>query len=130
MGTLMSRPVDIATRPQLALQSYLDALLQDATEEQALSSSLDEFEAAVLEEQARDTVVRVALNPRVVAVAAPAPVAVIAKVAAPVPALEPVQTPLVTVVEPVVEVHLPANHRTPPPLSTDGRPRHSAQPER
>ena len=29
----MNRPVDIKTRPQLALQSYLDALLQDATEE-------------------------------------------------------------------------------------------------
>lgn len=128
MGTLMSRPVDIATRPQLALQSYLDALLQDATEEQALSSSLDEFEAAVLEEQARDAVVRVVLNPRVVAVAAPAPVAVIAKVAVPAPVLERVETPLVTVVEPVVEVHLPASHRTPPPLSTDGRPAWAAEP--
>lgn len=128
MGTLMSRPVDIATRPRLALQSYLDALLQDATEEQTLSSSLDEFEAAVLEEQARDAVVRVALTPQVVAVVAPAPVAVIAKVVAPVPVLERVETPLVTVVEPVAEVHLPANHRTPPPLTTDGRPAWAAEP--
>ncbi|NQD94012.1 chemotaxis protein CheW, partial [Pseudomonas sp. CrR25] len=50
----MSRPVAIATRPQLALQSYLDSLLQDAAVELAESVGLDEFEAAVLEEQVRD----------------------------------------------------------------------------
>ena len=64
----MNRPVKITSRPQLALQSYLDALLQDATEElppevEALpevievievEAALDEFQAAVLEEQARD----------------------------------------------------------------------------
>ena len=70
----MSRSA-IATRPQLALQSYLDALLQEATCEEVAPPpaapatveprtamaeapeagvSLDEFEAAVLEEQVRD----------------------------------------------------------------------------
>ena len=50
----MSRTVTTATRPQLALQSYLDALLQEAAAELADSDSLDEFETAVLEEQVRD----------------------------------------------------------------------------
>ena len=50
----MSRPLSTATRPQLALQSYLDGLLQDAAVEFAESITLDEFEAAVLEEQVRD----------------------------------------------------------------------------
>lgn len=50
----MSRPLATATRPQLALQSYLDGLLQDAAIELADNISLDEFEAAVLEEQVRD----------------------------------------------------------------------------
>ena len=73
----MNRPLDIKSRPQLALQSYLDALLQDATEEEQLpeppvqvappvppvmspasSEVLDEFQAAVLEEQARDAQVQ------------------------------------------------------------------------
>ncbi len=50
----MSRPLLTATHPQLALQSYLDGLLQEAALEFADSLSLDEFEAAVLEEQVRD----------------------------------------------------------------------------
>lgn len=49
----MSRPLVTGTRPQLALQSYLDSLLQDAAVEFAESITLDEFEAAVLEEQVR-----------------------------------------------------------------------------
>ena len=32
----MNRPLDVKSRPQLALQSYLDALLQDATDEELL----------------------------------------------------------------------------------------------
>lgn len=52
----MSRPVLTETRSQQALQSYLDALLQDAAIELAVDSvSQDEFQAAVLEEQQRDT---------------------------------------------------------------------------
>lgn len=50
----MSRPLATATRPQQALQSYLDGLLQEAAVEFAESISLDEFGAAVLEEQVRD----------------------------------------------------------------------------
>jgi purine-binding chemotaxis protein CheW len=74
----MSRPVDIPHRPKQALQSYLDGLLQEATESlleapapdavtpvpasaatpapaaQSEPAALDEFEAAVLEEQVRD----------------------------------------------------------------------------
>lgn len=50
----MSRTASTATRPQQALQSYLDALLQEAAVELEQSVSLDEFEAAVLEEQVRD----------------------------------------------------------------------------
>ncbi|MBU1283578.1 MAG: chemotaxis protein CheW [Gammaproteobacteria bacterium] len=50
----MSRPLATATRSQLALQSYLDGLLQEAAVEFAESITLDEFEAAVLEEQVRD----------------------------------------------------------------------------
>ena len=52
----MSRPLVIATRSQLALQTYLDGLLQEAAIELAVadSATLDEFEAAVLEEQVRD----------------------------------------------------------------------------
>ena len=49
----MNPPVALATRPQLALQSYLDELLQDATE-MLPASEQEEFAAAVLEEQVRD----------------------------------------------------------------------------
>lgn len=49
--------VKTGTRPQLALQSYLDGLLQEATEAEGildLPAASDEFAAAVREEQARD----------------------------------------------------------------------------
>jgi purine-binding chemotaxis protein CheW len=140
MGTVMSRPVDIATKPQMALQSYLDALLQDATEELTVNSDLDDFEAAVREEAARDAVVLLALasaplvapQPEVV----PEPVAVEAKVVAPaqqaqapqVVVAEPVVAPPVAFVEPVVDVHLPLGRNTPPPALTDGRPAWAAEP--
>ncbi len=120
----MNRPVElkVKTRPQLALESYLDALLQDATEEELpepllvlepavdAQSTLDEFQLAVLEEQARDAQVMVPSPPVVVAPVAVAPVPV-----APV------------VVEPVVEVHLPPSI-TPPPVTGDGRPAWAAEP--
>ena len=117
----MNRPIELKTRPQLALESYLDALLQEATAEELpepilvlepaveepSSSTLDEFQLAVLEEQARDAQVVVPITPVVVApvVVAPAPV----------------------VVEPVVEVHLPPSI-TPPPVSGDDRPAWAAEP--
>ena len=50
----MSRPLATATRSQQVLQSYLDGLLQEAAVEFVDSIMLDEFEAAVLEEQVRD----------------------------------------------------------------------------
>ncbi|UII69991.1 chemotaxis protein CheW [Pseudomonas sp. HN11] len=110
----MNRPVELKTRPQLALESYLDALLQDATAEELSEPilvlepavepevALDEFQLAVLEEQARDAQVVVPITP---VVAAPAPV----------------------VVEPVVEVHLPPS-TTPPPVTGDDRPSWAAEP--
>ncbi|TBN42110.1 CheW domain-containing protein [Pseudomonas sp. BGI-2] len=144
----MNRPVKITSRPQLALQSYLDSLLMEATEELSLEveavaevieavetveveAALDEFQAAVLEEQARD-----AQKP--VMPAAPVVAPVVAAVAkapvvieeAPTPILAPVSTlaPLLqTLVPPLVEVHLPPSN-TPPPVATDGRPAWAAEP--
>ncbi|EPN55743.1 chemotaxis protein CheW, partial [Pseudomonas syringae pv. actinidiae ICMP 18807] len=85
----MNRPLEVATRPKLALQSYLDALLYDATEVlEEPSSSLDDFQAAVLEEQAFDARMQAQIKPLALAVAAPAPAAVAVKVAAPVAVVE------------------------------------------
>lgn len=129
VGIQMNRPVDLKTRPQLALQSYLDALLQDATEEELpeptllldqtiaapsveAPSDLDEFQLAVLEEQARDALV--------------APVALAVQPApAPVP-VQPVVQLTPPVVEALVEVHLPPS--APPPVEGDGRPAWAAEP--
>ncbi|VVQ07386.1 hypothetical protein PS918_04841 [Pseudomonas fluorescens] len=156
----MNRPLKTTSRPQLALQSYLDSLLQDITEELAphidvppevveVEAALDEFQAAVLEEQARDAHKIVAAPAPVVAPVAKAPVVV---VEAPAPVLAPVSTiapllqalvpPTVEVppapepavveeqqalVTPIVEVHLPPAN-TPPPVDTDGRPAWAAEP--
>ncbi len=138
-----------ATRPQLALQSYLDALLQEATfddfeveapapapaapvlaavpapapvaEPEPVSSvSLDEFEAAVLEEQVRDAhrVTRAAV-PLPVA-EAPLPVAPVVEAAQPVEAADE-----------VIDLHRPGSAQMPPaPLALldDGRPEWAAEP--
>jgi purine-binding chemotaxis protein CheW len=145
----VNRPVKITSRPQLALQSYLDSLLQDITEELSADtdapsevieaeSALDEFQAAVLEEQARDAQKGAAPDVApVVAVAKPA----VAVIEASPPVLTPVSTiaPLLqalvpppvevhqALVPPVVEVHLPPAS-TPPPVETDGRPAWAAEP--
>ncbi|WIE52199.1 MULTISPECIES: CheW domain-containing protein [Pseudomonas] len=144
----MNRPVDVTSRPQLALQSYLDALLQDATEEEfavpealpqvqaavaevAVSSEvLDEFQAAVLEEQARDA----QAQPAPAAVVAPvvrveeAVVAPVLEAPAPLPATLSTVAPLLQgLVEPVVEVHRPPSS-TPPPVAGDDRPSWAAEP--
>jgi purine-binding chemotaxis protein CheW len=151
----LNRPVEIATRPQLALQSYLDALLQDATEDlpeilpaEPQLSAEDDFEAAVREEQEHDKrMLAVAVKPVAVAVAAPAPVAVPVAVAAPVvvpvavpvearvevevvpQVAEVVQVPAVELIEPVAEVHLATAQRTPtPPPTSDGRPAWAEEP--
>ncbi len=118
----MNRPLKTTSRPQLALQSYLDALLQDATEEPLSEvvedpEALDEFQAAVLEEQARD---------------AQASVEVIAEIEFPVEVPQELVTPIPTVapqvlVEPIADVHLPPSN-TPPPEDSDGRPSWAVEP--
>ncbi|MHC8393614.1 CheW domain-containing protein [Pseudomonas sp. LB3P93] len=144
----MIRPVKITSRPQLALQSYLDSLLMEATEESPLEveavaavievvetieveAALDEFQAAVLEEQARDAQKPVvAAAPVVAPVVAPVAKAPVVIEEAPAPILAPVSTlaPLLqTLVPPLVEVHLPPSN-TPPPVETDGRPAWAAEP--
>ncbi|MCF5707806.1 chemotaxis protein CheW [Pseudomonas syringae] len=143
----MNRPLEVATRPKLALQSYLDALLQDATEEpDAPDNDIDDFQAAVLEEQAFDARRQAQIKPVAVAVAAPAPVAVPVVVAAPVvtPVVEiapvivaeavvdvevPVEAPTIELVEPVAELSVMTPQRTPtPPPTSDGRPAWAAEP--
>ncbi|CAI8838914.1 Purine-binding chemotaxis protein CheW [Pseudomonas sp. IT-P12] len=132
----MNRPVKVTSRPQLALQSYLDNLLMDATEEAPaeietiaevieVEAALDEFQAAVLEEQARDAQ-KAPQEPAPVTapVAAPVVQAPVALIDAPTPVMAPVSTiaPLLqALVPPIVEVHLPPSN-TPPPVETDGRP--------
>jgi len=136
----MSRPIKTTSRPQLALQSYLDGLLQEATEElppepsviEALpepveaKGELDDFQAAVLEEQARDAQKAV----KAAAIEAPFIKPQVAVIDAPAPILAPVSTvaPLLQgLVTPVVEVHLPPSN-TPPPVQTDDRPAWAAEP--
>jgi purine-binding chemotaxis protein CheW len=162
----MNRPMKTTSRPQLALQSYLNNLLQDATEEMAPEIEalaevveavrvvedqgvLDEFQAAVLEEQARDAqksavvaapvVAPLATTP-VAVVEAPEPVVAAVSTLAPllqalvIPTIEEPAAPLTPVIEapqalvpPVVEVHLPPSN-TPPPIESDGRPSWAAEP--
>lgn len=131
----MNRPVKVTSRPQLALQSYLDNLLMDATEEAPaeietiaevieVEAALDEFQAAVLEEQARDAQKSPQTPAPVTApVAAPVVQAPVALIDAPAPVMAPVSTiaPLLqALVPPIVEVHLPPSNT--PPVETDGRP--------
>ncbi|MEB6589994.1 chemotaxis protein CheW [Pseudomonas asiatica] len=141
-----------STRPQMALQSYLDGLLQEATEADDLgepTATADEFAEAVREEQARD-----ARQP-----ARPGPVEAVASFAprpfaeprqAVLPRVMPVEAPVVTVIErnvvaeaaipvlveepavepamPLVDVHLPAPDSPVPPATIDGRPAWAAEP--
>ncbi|MFJ7145814.1 CheW domain-containing protein [Pseudomonas protegens] len=143
----MNRPLDIKSRPQLALQSYLDALLQDATEEEqvpeppvqvappvppvtleASSEVLDEFQAAVLEEQARDAQVQHQAAPAA-REAAPAPLTpAVMESPEPLPSsISPVVPMLQALVPPLVEVHLPPSN-TPPPVTGSDRPSWAAEP--
>ncbi len=139
----MSRSVLTATRPQVALQSYLDALLQEAAIELADSVTLDEFQAAVLEEQQRDAAPKPVLvappvrapapvaAPVVHAPAVPAQVEPVAQTPVPVPpvvAPAPIVAPVLDIrspmVEPVVGVEPPAT----PPLQFDGQPAWGEEP--
>ncbi|QKZ03645.1 CheW domain-containing protein [Pseudomonas eucalypticola] len=128
----MTRPVTLATKPQVALQSYLDGLLQDATEElEASPDVLDDFQAAVLEEQIRDA------RPEPKSVAVPEPVVVPVPQPVPVPVIsEPaaqVSPPAADIVvaqpvEPVAEVHRAVPPGAVPPAQVDGRPSWGAEP--
>ncbi|MBC3412708.1 CheW domain-containing protein [Pseudomonas sp. SWRI51] len=152
----MNSAPHIATKPQMALQSYLDGLLQEATEtvEEPVAAPVaqavvDDFEAAVREEQAADA--RRQADPAPVQ-AAPRPFAepqpqVLPTVLAPARAVE---EPVVSVVDtqvvaeasipvltdvqaaelvaPLVEVHLPAPAAPVPPATVDGRPEWAAEP--
>ncbi|WP_092320541.1 CheW domain-containing protein [Pseudomonas saponiphila] len=146
----MNRPLDIKSRPQLALQSYLDALLQDATEEELVpepavavavevappallvtseagSEVLDEFQAAVLEEQARDALLQQQAAPLARA-AEPMPAPAVLEAPPPVlTSISPVVPMLQALVPPVVEVHLPPSN-TPPPVIGSDRPSWAAEP--
>jgi purine-binding chemotaxis protein CheW len=159
-----------ATRPQLALQSYLDALLQEATFEdfapepvaqpvvapvvqtpvalvvsepvvpltaepqaavvQAPEThvSLDEFEAAVLEEQVRDARLSVAAR-------APVAQAPVAELRLPEPVVPEIETPVAdeptAQVGQVIDLHQPGSAEMPAvplKLLDDGRPVWAAEP--
>jgi len=129
----MNRPVDIAQRPQVALQSYLDSLLHEATEALELEldpglDRLDEFQAAVLEEQARDAVSLWSVPaPLIVSVpeSEPAP---FQAAPAPMPVADPLPTAEPERVSPVADVHLPAAGTRPLLAAVDGRPSWAAEP--
>lgn len=124
----MSRNLATATRSQLALQSYLDGLLQEAAAELEMSVSLDEFEAAVLEEQVRDArlVEPVALAVAPVALAVVVEPQVQAAVA-PVELLAPVQAPVIEEAPPEVAI-LAELAPQPGALLADGRPTWAEEP--
>lgn len=117
----MSRNLATATRSQLALQSYLDGLLQEAAAELEMSVSLDEFEAAVLEEQVRDA--------RLVEPVVPASVVepLVQMDVAPVELLAPIQAPLIDEAPPALA---PDAELAPQPaaLLADGRPAWAEEP--
>jgi purine-binding chemotaxis protein CheW len=125
----MSRPLATATRPQLALQSYLDALLHEASVELAESISREEFEAAVLEEQVRDA--------RQTRVLAEAPLAAPVELEfEPEPEWEPeflvpaatVAEPVQARVEPLVELSAPGAQLLDIPALAGGRPAWGEEP--
>ncbi|WP_028694512.1 CheW domain-containing protein [Pseudomonas cremoricolorata] len=152
----MSSIRPITSKPQLALQSYLDGLLQDATEgfdddvaplaATPESGEGDEFAAAVREEQRRDAD-RQAAEPAAAPArpfAEPAPSRLpelLAMPQAPLALVEsperveacapPAQVEEVTHKPPVAalaEVHLPAAVTPPPAVPGNGRPAWAAEP--
>ncbi|MGE1177203.1 CheW domain-containing protein [Pseudomonas sp. BW7P1] len=123
----MNRPIKLTSRPQLAVQSYLDSLLQEVEQElpqeveapvEVVESSaeLDEFQAAVLEEQARDA--QQAARP-----AAPvaAPAAVVAKAAAPL-IKEPEPVRVVSTLAPLLQTQLLQAQPEPAPVEPPVQP--------
>ncbi|MDH4558020.1 chemotaxis protein CheW [Pseudomonas sp. BN417] len=135
----MSRPLATATRPQLALQSYLDALLHEASVELAESISREEFEAAVLEEQVRDARLTRVLAETPLAAPEPTVAPVIAPVEVefePEPEWEPellvptvpVAEPVQARVEPLVELSAPGSQSLEIPALAGGRPAWGEEP--
>ena len=145
----MNRPVE--TKPQLALQSYLDGLLQDATEAEDLldlpgpaeaPAVADEFAAAVREEQARDARPTLSVPkpfaeppaqvmPKLLAPEQPVVSVVEAAVVAQASIAPLTQVQAAEPVAPLVEVHLPGASSVaaaPPPGAIDGRPAWAAEP--
>lgn len=130
------------TKPQLALQSYLDGLLQEATQEldpllgAAEAAPSDEFAEAVRQEQAQDAL-REAHAPVMLRPFAEPEAKVLPSVLAPV-AVEPVPAEVlgeaekaaevITPVAPLVDVHLPSTGAVLPPKTVDGRPAWAAEP--
>jgi purine-binding chemotaxis protein CheW len=125
----MSRPLATATRPQLALQSYLDGLLQEASIELADSIELDEFEAAVLEEQVRDarTAPQMAVAAPVVELV-PRPL-VLPTIEMPLPKVAvSIVTPVATVEPPVAIQVAPPEELAVPAPALQGRPEWAQEP--
>lgn len=148
----MTQTRQTSTRPQMALQSYLDGLLQEATEAEDLfepPATGDAFAEAVREEQERDA--RQPAKPAPAeTVASPSPRPFAEPRLAVLPSVMPVEAPVVTVVEqevvaeaaipvlakeptvepavPLVDVHLPAPNLPAPPATVDGRPAWAAEP--
>ncbi|BAN49705.1 CheW domain-containing protein [Metapseudomonas resinovorans] len=136
----MSRPLATATatRPQLALQSYLDSLLHEASVELAESISREEFEAAVLEEQVRDArlthvlaeaplLVLPEIEPLLVIEPEPEPEVLLQpQLLAPLP---PVAEPVQARVEALVELSAPSAQPVElPGLNAEGRPAWGEEP--
>lgn len=126
----MSRSTATATRPQLALQSYLDGLLQDAAvelEQELADSGLDDFEAAVLEEQIRDAQVTPrAEAPPLALVQAPVAEVVVAPFAEAAPAVVVAPIAMPPLVEPLADVHHPTPQLA--AVLADGRPDWAEEP--
>ncbi|WP_460416196.1 CheW domain-containing protein [Pseudomonas sp. microsymbiont 2] len=153
----MNQPREIISKPQMALQSYLDGLLQEATEFVELPEALDappieqqsrdEFEAAVREEQARDAQRQTVSDGALARPFAEPPVQVLPITLPPARPLEPpvvsvvetevavdtsvalaTDTPSIEPVAPLVDLHVPAPGAPTPPATVDGRPTWAAEP--
>jgi purine-binding chemotaxis protein CheW len=128
----MNRPIKLTSRPQMALQSYLDDLLQSVPDEFPVeveafpepevvepAEALDEFQAAVLEEQARDA--QQVARPTAAPLAAPvakAPMALVEQA-------EPVRASVSTL-GPLLQTQL---LRTPPAPEPEPEPELEPEPE-
>ena len=125
----MSRSTATATRPQLALQSYLDGLLQDAAvelEQELADSGLDDFEAAVLEEQIRDAQVAPRADAPPLALVQPVEEVIVAPVAEAPPAVVVAPIAMPPLVEPLADVHRPTPQLA--AVLADGRPDWAEEP--